>query len=107
MNANLTSRNGEDLPVGAVVDYTSPDGLDRARMVIVALSLGNARDPETLYFAAKQPIAPPPPEHKLYSRPYLAWALNAGWFVGNCDRHLLKDTGERVKVEKFDVHPYL
>ncbi len=95
------------LPIGAVVDYVSPEELERARMVIVQHSPGDAKDPTMLYMAAQRPIAPPDEQHKLYSRPYMAYRLAAGWFVGNCDRHLFTDTGERVKVEAFDVTPYL
>lgn len=87
------------LPIGAVVLYEHEE--KRCPMVIVAHSPGTARDPETLYFAREHRgdlIHVAPPDAPMYSLDYLTYNLEAGWGVGNCDRHLLKDTGKRVKV---------
>lgn len=87
------------LPIGAKVIYEFEG--KRCPMVIVQHSPGRPGD-EMLYMAAEQPIEPP--DAKIYSLDYLTYNLLAGWFVGNCDRHLFTDTGERVKVRKH-VNP--
>lgn len=100
------------LPIGAVVEYRAPDlggGIndtyDRARLVVVQHS--RDCDGTPLYMVAKRAIAPPPEEHKVYSRPYLIYRLHAGWFAGNVGCSCLSDTGQRVGVERFKVEPWM
>lgn len=93
------------LPIGAVVDYTSEGKLDHARLVVVQHS--RDCDGEPLYMVGKEPIEPPPVEYGLYSRGYLAYRLHVGWFAGNVPLSMLKDTGKRVAVARFEVERYL
>lgn len=94
------------LPIGAVVIYEDKENQQKAKLVIVQHSPPVKLDDDMLYMAAERPIAPPDCKYKLYSMGYLAYRLNAGWFVGNVDRCYFTDTGERVKVERFDVERY-
>ena len=88
------------LPIGAVVDFDFPEDRKRARLVVVGHSLGD----ETLYMLAERPIAEPL-DAKLYSMEYLVYALHAGWRAGHVDLHMIRDTGERVKVMAFEDTP--
>lgn len=92
------------LPLGAVVIYRDREIGNRARLIVVQHS--RDCDGEPLYMAAERPIAPPPCEYRLYSKGYLAYRLCAGWFVGNVSIATFTDTGERVKVERFEVERY-
>jgi hypothetical protein len=96
----------EKLPIGAVVEYEYNGR--RCPMVIVAYAPDSARDPETLYFATEYRgdlTYVEWPNLPLYSLDFLIFNLEAGWNVGNADRHLFKDTGKRVKVEPYKPRP--
>lgn len=74
-------------------------------MVVVGCSEGPAGGPETLYFATEYRgdfIYMEWPDLPLYSLDFLIFNLEAGWSIGNADRHLFKDTGKRVKVRPFE-----
>jgi hypothetical protein len=88
------------LPIGAVVDFDYPEQHKRARLVVVGHSHGD----ETLHMLAERPIAEPL-DAKLYSMDYLVYALHAGWRAGHVPSHMIKDTGERVKVMAFEDTP--
>ncbi|RKP44658.1 hypothetical protein [Pararobbsia silviterrae] len=92
------------LPVGAVVIYTDKLAELRAKLVIVQLTRDEEGTP--LYVLGEKPIAPPPPEHTMFSRPYLAYRMLVGWFVGEAVATNIKDTDERVKVRPFDAERF-
>ena len=95
------------LPIGAVVEYQSPDNeFDRAILVVVEHSRDCNATP--LYMVAKRPIAPPGKRLApafLASQEYLEYRLHAGWFEANVPLTCLRDTGQRVKVRPFDGGP--
>lgn len=98
------------LPIGSVVEYYEPDTgqapvFDRARMIVVEHSRDCGNEP--LYMVAKNAIAPPPDKYKFYSRVYLTYRLHAGGFKGNVPISLLRDTGERIKVEPFKIESWM
>ena len=105
VNTNrLEDRNtSHALPVGAVV-ILRKDG-DVARMVIVQHS--RDCDGTPLYMAGKEPIEPPSDEHLIYSKPYMAYRMHVGWFIGNAPLSFFEDTGQRETVKPFDVQRYL
>lgn len=88
-----------DLPLGTEVVYRHPENGDQATLIVVQHSRDCGGDP--LYMVAQRPIEPPPGEFKLYSLCYLAYRLNAGWFVGNVGRASLTPTGRKMRTTPF------
>lgn len=85
-------------------DHEDSPRQGRARLVVVQHSRDCDQSP--LYMVAEKPIIPPDKRFRCYSQGYLAYRLHAGWFEGNVAIDRLKDTGERVELERFDVESF-